>query len=412
MVTKTNLKVAIAHLTSRKRQAVVAVLSVTFGVGLFIFMKSFVGGINAQQADLVFASSAHIRIFNEANSQVPNIIPNTETQVVNVSNAKAIQYTEGIKNAEKVIADLQHNPHILSVTAQVNLPATFKNGSAKTGGVLSGVDVVNEDLMFGMKKFIQNGSWEELDISNNHIVIGRGMAEKLNLTVGSMIAVTSADNVSKNFKIVGIVYSGTTAVDDNKGFIKKTAALQLSKKNQNYATDIQINIRDFEQAMEIARPMKQEVAYKVESWQESNQQLVTANNLRNMISTVVPLVLIIVAGFGIYNIMTMTVNEKIKEIAILKALGFGGKDVIQIFLTQAVLIGIVGAVTGIGLGYLISTIMSKLPISLGTANHLIILFEPKTYMLATGIGLIITIIAGYLPARKAAGVDPVQIIRG
>lgn len=412
MKTRTNVKIAIVHLTSRKKQAIVAILSVTFGVGMFIFMNSFIGGMNKLQADLVFSTVAHIHIFNEVNTDVPAIIPAAENQIVNVRNAKAIQYTEGIKNADVILQAIQDNPNFTAITTQANTSATFKNGSVKLGGMLSGVDVENENNLFDMKKYIVEGNWDDLAYSNNHIIIGVGMAKKLSLSVGSNITVITAENISKNFKIVGLVFTGMPAVDDTKGFIRKASALQLSSKNSSYASDIQINVTDFEKATEVSNQLKNLVPYKVESWQEANSQLVSANTLRNLIATIVPLVLIIVAGFGIYNIMTMTVNEKIKEIAILKALGFGGKDVIEIFLLQAVLIGLLGGITGMMLGFTVSSMMARLPFKIASSDHLIILFEQKTYIKAFLIGLVITTIAGYLPAKKAADVDPVQIIRG
>ncbi|MFN0201303.1 MAG: ABC transporter permease [Bacteroidia bacterium] len=412
MIRPTNLKVAFAHLSSRKKQTIIAMFSVMFGVGMFIFMRSFVGGINKLQADLVFSGMAHIRIFNEVNSDVPDLVQPTNNQLINIRNAKALQYTEGIKNATQVVQAIGNNPHFTAITTQINTSATFKNGSVKLGGVLSGVEVEGEQQLFNMRKYIEEGSWEELATSNNHIIIGVGMAKKLNLSLGGNLTVVTAENITKNFKIVGIVFTGSPQVDETKAFIRNSCALQLASKNRSYATDIQVNVKDFEKATAIAEPLKELLAYKVESWQEANEQLVAANTLRNLISTIVPTVLIIVAGFGIYNIMVMTVNEKIKDIAILKALGFSGDDVIQIFLTQAAFIGLLGGILGLILGFTISTIMSKIPFQMAASDHLVILFEAKTYLLAFVIGLIITLIAGYLPAKKAAAVDPVQIIRG
>lgn len=412
MSAATNFTVAYAHLTSRKRQAAIAILSVTFGVGLFIFMKGFVGGVNSQQADLVFASTAHIHIFNEVNTQIAPLVQTDTHQVVHLRNPKAIQYTEGIKNADQIISDISANPAFVGLTTQINLNGTFSNGSIRVSGLISGVEVEQEDALFGMQTYTTEGDWNKLDNSNNYVVVGRGVARKLNVTIGNTITLTTIDNVSKQFVLVGVVFTGMAATDDRKVYIRKNAALQLAGKNRSYASDIQIMLHDYEQAEKVAEPLKSQVNYKVESWQESNQQLVTANTLRKMISTVVPLVLIIVAGFGIYNIMSMTVNEKIKDIAILKALGFSGKDIVEIFVTQAAIIGVVGGIGGNLLGFTISTIMSKLPISMGVSDHLKILFEPQTYLLATMIGLVVTLLAGFFPARKAASVDPVQIIRG
>ena len=147
-------------------------------------------------------------------------------------------------------------------------------------------------------------------------------------------------------------------------------------------------------------------------WQEGNSQLDSANVLRDILAIAVSLTILIVAGFGIYNIMNMTVNEKIKEIAILKAMGFNGRDIVQIFLFQSVVIGFVGGLVGLLLGYLISRLIDNVPFKIATLTTLPIEFDSSDYFLAFLFGIIITFIAGYLPARNASRVDPVEIIRG
>ncbi len=414
MLSFTNLKVAVAHLSSRKKQAAIAIMSVMFGVGMFIFMNSFIGGINQLQADLVFSNLAHIRIYNEVQATRPDFVPAKAQQVVHIRNPKNIQYTEGIRDAQQLVDLLQARGGFLNLTMQVNEAVSFKSGAVRRSGILSGVDVAREKQLFDMGKFIQQGSWEDLNTSSNHIAIGMGLAKKLGVSLGSSILLTTTEGVSKSFTIVALLYTGNPAVDDNKAFVRRTAALQLLSKHQSYATDIQINVADFNAAQSAAQALAPLVPshYKIESWQQANEQLVAGNKLRDMIGTIVPIVLIIVAGFGIYNIMTMTVNEKIKEIAILKALGFGGRDVVEIFLTQAIFIGILGGLVGLGLGYLLSSMMAAMPFKMAAAEHIPIQFAFKTYMSGFFIGFFITMLAGYLPARKAAKVDPVQIIRG
>jgi lipoprotein-releasing system permease protein len=87
--------------------------------------------------------------------------------------------------------------------------------------------------------------------------------------------------------------------------------------------------------------------------------LVAGSSLRDILAVAVSLTILLVAGFGIYNIMNMTINQKIREIAILKAMGFSGKDVTQIFLTEAIIIGIIGGIIGMIFGYGISRLIEN-----------------------------------------------------
>jgi lipoprotein-releasing system permease protein len=412
MISKTNLKISFAHLTSRRKQALIAILSVTFGVSMYVVMTGFMAGANNVQTEMAFTSLAHIRIYNDVQTEVPTIISPQENTLINVRNTKAIQYTEGIKNADKIVKEIESNPKITAITTQVNMSVTYRNGSIKQGGTLSGVDVVNEDKMFKIKDYMVEGNWEELAYSNTNIILGVGLAEKLSLSPGSNLSITTSDNITKNCKIIGLIKTGFPTIDDSKGFIRKSAALQLVSENRSYATDIQVNITDFNEAKHVAESLHEIVPYKVEAWQEGNTQLVSVNALREILALAVSIVIIIVAGFGIYNIMNMTVNEKIKDIAILKAVGFGGNDVVQIFLSQAVIIGIFGGISGILLGFGISSVLCKIPFQMMAMESLPMYFNLKEYILAFWLGLIITMVAGYLPARKASKVDPVEIIRG
>ena len=154
------------------------------------------------------------------------------------------------------------------------------------------------------------------------------------------------------------------------------------------------------------------IDYKVESWDVANGQMEAGNELRNIIAVSVSLTILLVAGFGIYNIMNMTVNEKIKDIAILKAMGFEGYDIVQIFLVQSLIIGLLGGLVGVLFGAGVSLAVNHIPFEVAGMDTLPMSFRPVDYLSAFGFGLLTTFIAGYLPAKKASKVDPVAIIRG
>ena len=183
-------------------------------------------------------------------------------------------------------------------------------------------------------------------------------------------------------------------------------------KDRSYVTDIKINIRDYENAPEVARQFEKITGYKAEDWVQANEQLKAAFKIRAVILNSVIGVILLVAGFGIYNILNMTIYEKIKEIAILKATGFSGRSVISIFLQQAIYIGLIGALVGLTVGYFLTLAVSKIYIGAGNLKYLPMSFYPPHYVEGVIFGILTTIAAGYFPARKASKVDPVTIIRG
>jgi lipoprotein-releasing system permease protein len=410
----TNQKIAKVHLTSRFRQLLVAILSVSFGISMYIAMNSFMAGVNNIQTQITFTAMAHIKIYNDLPANVEPIlpIPKDSNTVLMVNNARNIQYTQGIKNADTIKNDILNMPQITGVALQLNQNVFIRNGVSKTSASLSGIETVNENALFQTSEYIIEGDISELDKRSDGIILGTGLARTIGVNTGNTISITTSDDVSKTFKVIGLIESGNKGADKTRALISIQTARQLFSKNKSYATDVLVNTNNYNNARLVSEKISKLTDYKVESWQEGNAQLVSSSLLRDILAIAVSLTILIVAGFGIYNIMNMTVNEKIKEIAILKAMGFNGKDIIEIFLTQSVAIGLIGGLVGLVLGNIIVQILDSVPFNIATLTTLPVDYKLRDYILAFLFGVIITLIAGYLPSRKASKVDPVEILRG
>ena len=415
MVRQTNLQVALAHLTTRVKQVLVAILSVTFGISMYIFINGFMTGVNDLQADLAFSTLAHIHVYNDLPEDRSNLLEQGaggSGKLVNIRNPRVIQYTEGIKNAETVVQAISQVPEVTGISIQVNSSVFFRNGATKFNGMLAGVDAAREDELFAISESMVVGSWQALDQRGDGIILGSGLARKLSLKYNDIVMVSTADGVDRNFKIIGIIETTLVSIDDSRAYVSNKAARTLISKNLSYATDIQVNIKDYDAANEVARKIDRLVDFKVESWIEANGQLQAGNELRNYLALAVSFTILLVAGFGIYNIMNMTVNEKIKDIAILKAMGFEGGDIVQIFLTQSLIIGLIGGVVGMVFGGIVSYAINSIPFEIASISHLPMAYRTSDYLSAIGFGLLTTFVAGFLPAKNASKVDPVTIIRG
>lgn len=410
----TNQKIAKVHLTSRFRQLLVAVLSVCFGISMYIAMNSFMAGVNNIQTEITFTSMSHIKIYNDLVEDITPIVPKPQddSTILMVNNAKNIQYTEGIKNADAIKDKLLNLSEINGVALQLNENVFIRNGVSKTSASLSGIETINENELFETAKYIIEDNLSELDKRSDGIILGVGLAQTIGVKTGNTIFLTTSDGISKTFKVIGLLESGSKGTDKTRALISIQTARQLFSKNRSYATDVLVNTYDYNNARAVAKKISALTDYKVESWQEGNDQLVSSSLLRDILAISVSLTILIVAGFGIYNIMNMTVNEKIKEIAILKAMGFNGKDVIEIFLTQSLAIGLIGGFVGLFLGNGIVQILDIVPFKIASHNTLPVVYNAKDYILAFVFGVVITLIAGYLPSRKASKVDPVEILRG
>lgn len=409
----TNQKIVKVFLTARIKQLVAAVLSVMFGISMYVFMNSFMDGVNTFQTDITFSAMSHIKIYNELKGEPRQITASdNEDELILVKNNKYIRYTEGIKNIDALKKELKSIDHITGVAAQLNQNVFIRNGVSKIAVNLSGVETIEENRVFGTADNIVQGNLFELDQRNDGVILGTGLAEIIGVSLNDNITIQTSEGVSKIFKVIGTIETGAASLDRSRALVNINVARQLSSKNKSYATELMVDVDDHKNAVEIAKNIQFRTKYKVEPWQEGNAQMDSGELLRNIIAMATSLTILIVAGFGIYNIMTMTVNEKIKEIAILNAMGFGSNDIIEIFLMQSIIIGFVGGVAGLIFGNIISRIIDNTPFQLGFLDSLPMNYNPKDYVLALLFGLIITFIAGYLPAKRASKLDPVDTLRG
>lgn len=409
-----NYQIAATYLYSQRKQTIVAILGVTFGISMYVFMNSFMRGVNEAQNRLAFSTLAHVRVYNDRPSDRSDIVSRVYPAgtIANIRNSKVIKYTQGIKNSREIIHYLQSIPIVTTVAPEVNISVFFKNVGNKVNGTLSGVDVAAEDDLFQMSQLMVQGRWKDLAFRPDGIFVGIELAKSLSLKLDDNLNVLTADGVSHTYKVIGIFQTNLASIDKTKAYLSITATRQLLAENADYVTDIQINVTDFKLANKLVAQIAPVVPYKVESWTMANNQLEAGSNLRDAIALAVSLTILLVAGFGIYNILNMTINEKIREIAILKAMGFAGLDIRRIFLAMSSVIGIIGGIIGMTLGYIVSSLVNRVPFNVAGMATLPMSYDPEDYTLSFVFGLVTTFVAGYFPSRKASKVDPVNIIRG
>ena len=259
------------------------------------------------------------------------------------------------------------------------------------------------------------GSPIDLKNNDNGILLGAGLAEKMSLSVGDRVQISTVAGNVFPLKIEGIYQSGIADIDNIQSFANLNTVQRILGEAENYITDINIKLFNIDEAPTMARQLEKQFKTKAVDINEANAQFETGSNIRNMITYAVSVTLLIVAGFGIYNILNMLIYEKMKDIAILKATGFSGLDVQLVFMSQAVIIGFIGGVLGLLVGLVLSHIIDNTPFeteALPTITTYPVNHNTAYYFIGITFALISTTVAGYLPSKKAKKIDPVRIIRG
>lgn len=403
-----NSTIAKTYIFSNKKLTAVAVLGVLLGMSVYIFMNSLLVGFDKSSNTSIFRNTSHIRVYKDDEISKPLI--NTDNTKSIIVNPKVVPINSVIINPNKIIETILKQKEVTVVTPQVNTNVFYNNGKSQISGLSVGIKPDEANLMYNIKSFMVDGNFDLLKSNPSGIVIGSGIAEKMNLTISDNLNLTSSKGINRTFKIVGIFKTNNSITDKTKSYINLTASQQLLKEGNSYITDINVNVTDPEIAEKVATKLTQITGYKAEGWKQANETLMATNKMRKMIITFVSLTILLVAGFGIYNILNMTVSQKINDIAILKAMGFKGKDVIRIFVTQAISTGIMGVIGGVLMATLLITILKRVYLG-GDIGYFPIDYEPQKFVQGVLIGLFITFFAGYIPAKKAANVDPVDILR-
>ncbi|MDX1910200.1 MAG: FtsX-like permease family protein [Saprospiraceae bacterium] len=410
--------IAKSLLMARLRQSLVAAIGVTFSITMFIALLGFMNGLNDLLDGLILNRTPHIRLFNE-------IEPN-QNQPINLSaefkdvhnfirSVKSSNSKLELYNSAAVLQAVKNDPRVLGVAPKINAPVLYNSGTIDITGVVSGIDVVAESALFFFNDYIRSGQSVDLKNVSNSIILGKGLAEKLLVEVGDVVQLTTSKGERLPLKVVGIFQSGIADLDKVQSFASIATAQKLLGVPNNYITDIQIKLHDLAQAPAIAPSYARLFQCDAEDIQTANAQFETGSFVRTLISYVVGIVLLIVAGFGIYNILNMMIYEKMDTIAILKATGFSGGDVRKIFLGIALTIGWVGGALGLLFGFLLSLLIDQIPFNtpaLPTITTYPVNYNPRFYLIGILFSLVTTYLAGFFPARKASKIDPVIIIRG
>lgn len=411
--------IAARHLTANKKQTLVAMLGVTFGIAMFILMISFMTGVNRFMETTMLSFTPDIHIYNDIKTDykvsVAAAYYKSQDLLVVVHHPRPKKVHINLSNTEQLLTDLRNNIQVKEVSPAVSSQVFYNYGPVQVNGYINGVNILPEAAMFGLSEKMIAGEPRALLTNSKGIIMGSGLAVKLNMNLGDVVSLTTPNATTMRLRVVGIFRTGIAALDDVKSYITLANGQQLLGKDKNYITDINLKMSSHALAVPAAAAIARKYGHKADDWETANTSISASNLVRDVLTYVVSITLLVVAGFGIYNIMNMTISNKLKDIAILKAQGFAGSDIIRIFLAQSAFIGLLGAVTGMCLGYGLANALSHVPFP---QNDYVALdtfpvdFSAGHYLFGLAFGLITTFLAGLLPSLKAAKVDPVQILRG
>lgn len=405
------LDIARTHIAARLRQTVVAMLGVSIGVGFSIMMAALMQGSQEDFVRTLVNAMPHVSI-NDERREPPRQPAEEVYAAAEIRGLTPATRRRGISNPIATIAALESwVPG--SVTPSVQARGILRYGGKDVAATVIGIDPQREPRVSQLVNQMRQGSLPALFRATNAVILGDRLAEKLGARIGSNISMSAGTGRVMTGQVVGTFRSGVRAVDETTSYVLiKTA--QVMAEQTGLINEIRIRLNDPMQAKAVAERIAADTGLKTISWQEANEDLMSAFVIRNIIMYTVVGAILLVASFGTYNIISTITFEKSRDIAIMKSLGLRQATVRRIFILEGLAIGLAGALAGSALGFLLTQAMLSIEINTGftDATRLPLVVAPLHYVIAGGVALASSAVAGYFPARKAARVHPVEIIRG
>lgn len=406
--------IAAAQLTYRRRQTVVSMLGVALGVGFFIAASAVMSGSEKDLVRQLVENAPHITIKDEfrtaAKQPVYMAYPDA---AVSLENTKPREYLRGIKNYGAIVDELSKRPGVVAEAALTG-QAIIRYASKDVGASIAGIDPEKERLLTTVEEDMREGSLIRLKTSSQGIVIGQGMSDRLGLRMDDLATVVSPTGLVRRMKVVGIFRTGNLLLDEGQVYMLiKDAQVLLEKPF--IANRIRIKVGDPDEAEDVAARIESRWEYRSESWQEVNRDFLGLFVIRNIITYSIVGAIMVVASFGIFNIISTIVMEKRRDIAILMSMGFRAFDVQVIFLVQGIVVGLLGMAMGWCIGYILLEMLASVQITIpGMTEKQGIALERGIFQYGMGglFAVLSAVGAAWYPARKASQVRPVDIIRG
>lgn len=403
--------IAFTHVRSRLRQTLVGILGVATGVGFSVMMASLMEGSQNDFVRQLVDSLPHISVTDDRREPPQQPAENSYNATQYHSLTVETQ-RRGIKNPYAIMAALEGwLPGVVAPSVQTKSIIRYAGRDLAVSVV--GIDPRREKRVSQLASQMKAGSLDDLFKASNAIILGDGIANKLGIRVGNTITVTATGGQTMRAQVVGLFHAGVKSLDESQAYVLVKTAQILSAQT-GLINELRVRADDVMKARELASLIEVQTGYRATSWQEAHEDLMAAFQIRNVIMLMVVGAILLVASFGTYNIISTITHEKTRDIAILKSLGFREDMVRHIFVLEGMMIGLAGVVLGWIFGYLLCRGMALIEFKSGftDATHLPLIYEPRHYAIAGGVALFASMLAGYLPARKAASVHPVEIIRG
>jgi lipoprotein-releasing system permease protein len=410
---------SLKHLTARKKQTFLILIGIVLGTTAYVAISGMMLGFQNYIIERLINNEANIRISAKEEEITKESIekffyPKHLHSFWDVP-PSGRRDSLSIENPKMWFDKFDRSSEVYAYSPQLSSQVIFKRGDVEITGKVIGSKPSQENRVSNISQYMQDGKkFTDLGDTGNRIIVGSGLLKRLGARVSETIILSTAEGKFAPFKIVGTFSLGITALDNTQAFASLVDIQKLSKV-ANRISDIGVRLVDVTKSQELTDSWREFTTDKVESWQEANSATLSVFTIQNITRNFMTISIVVVAAFGIYNILSILVNQKKKEIAILRALGFESSQILEVFLYQGLILGILGGILGVIIGYLICVYMSTLSVGsgrlMGSTGKMLVAFDTLIYVKAFFIAFASSLVSSIIPAYGASKLTPIQIIR-
>ena len=403
------LRVALRFLREGRMQTVLIIVGVAAGVAVIAYISALISGLQSNTLAKTLGAQAHITLRAPDDLVIPAapVLPGTAALTETQPRAQRLR---SVANWQALVPLLERLPEVAGVSPMVSGSGLALRGEASQAIALMGVDLDRYDRVVGLRSKVVSGTAR---LSPGEAIVGRELASDLGVRVGDRLTVQTSGaggTVSDSVRVTALVDLGVKDLNRRTVIVPLRAAQSLLALPGG-ASQLDLTLKDVWVAQALARELQAQFPYKIESWQESNAQLVSALNAQSISTSIIRGVVLAVVVLGIASVLVVSVVQKGREIGILRAMGATRGQVLRVFLVQGAVVGALGSVLGLLLAVGLIWVFTHF---VRGSDGLPLFSIALPLGMALQIALIASVcgvLAAVAPARRAAALDPAQAIR-
>jgi lipoprotein-releasing system permease protein len=405
------VKLALRHLTTGGGQTLLTVGAVAAGVIVIIFLTALIFGIRARLTTMLTESISHVTL------RVRDLEPVPLSEIQNLENSMSSSRIEKQAPQLKFIDNWQHVVDIVRTVPNVRIavPAIQGQGFASRGGnpigvTITGSDPSQQDEVSPVTKDLIAGKY--VGLASDEIVIDYELAKDLTVSVGDRIRVTSSMSNTESLSIAGIYSRG-----QGRGGAYVTLRTGQSLFGMGNSVNVVfVKVYELFGADRVADRIESLVPYEARSWSREFPSFVSSLNVQAASAYLISGFSLIASSFAIASVLIVSVLQKSKQIGILKSIGATRSQILRIFTLEGLAIAFAGSISGAIVGslivYLISLPLQRTARPGHVPDQLFPVAILPVYIFgAMGAAILSTVIAAWFPARRAAKMNPVDVMR-